>query len=174
MAPSLRGKKALIKLLIGPSQGVNHTSLGVPTSPSDKNIIVSRTRLLMFSHHPFAAVLTRDDLRELYSLLYDACIKWESLGLALGLKYITIKIIERNNPQDVEGCFRVLLSKWLETARRPTLEELAAALEDDLVAMPRLGRAVQERFVRSASSGNQLQEDSERGKLTYIICDGLL
>ena len=61
-------------------------------------------------------------------------IRWNDLGLALGLLQPTLDIIEANNERDVSGCLKKCLTKWLKRADNvdsvgpPTWDTLANGL----------------------------------------------
>ena len=74
--------------------------------------------------HLFADI---KDLFSVHSELIPVSLNWKDIGLALGLGYDKLQIIERNN-QDVTDCLRETLAEWLKNTTRPTWELLVAAV----------------------------------------------
>ena len=54
-----------------------------------------------------------DDLFEVKMLLKDL-VDWQSLGLALGLRYPTLEKIENDHPNKIDKCKMKMLVAWLE------------------------------------------------------------
>ena len=103
------------------------------------------------AHFYLAAILTQNDLQKVYALAHDACIKWQSIGVQLGLKWNSIAIIAKNYPRDVETCFLNLLSFWLDNTEQPTLESLTAVLGHKVVGLPDIAKEVQQGFISRES-----------------------
>ena len=62
--------------------------------------------------------------------------EWKALGLALGLQIGTLNVIEKDHPNNTNGCHDECLSKWLQRADDvdkchgvPTYSSLADALD---------------------------------------------
>jgi len=64
--------------------------------------------------------------------------KWFQLGLALGLSYNTLRVIEFDNPGDSRTCLQQMLIAWLKkkdmaVGSQPSWRALVAALSSPLV-----------------------------------------
>ena len=59
-----------------------------------------------------AVTLTTNDLAKIRHLTFDACDKWYSFGLELGLSPTTLHIVQQNF-QTVEDRFTDMLERWL-------------------------------------------------------------
>ena len=62
--------------------------------------------------------------------------EWKALGLALGLQMRTLNVIEKDHPNNTNGCHDECLTKWLQRADDvdthhgvPTYSSLADALD---------------------------------------------
>ena len=55
-------------------------------------------------------------------------IRWYDLGLQLGVDDAELKVIERNNPRDLEACRREMFRTWLRITPRPSYQQLVQAL----------------------------------------------
>ena len=80
-------------------------------------------------------LLTKKNLQEIFSDIFDTAPKWYNLGLALGLvsdELNKIKIAHRDNPDE---CLREMLTLWLSKRRspKPTREALISALRERTV-----------------------------------------
>ena len=53
---------------------------------------------------------------------------WNDIGLELGLKYDTLKIIGQNTPNKVEDCLKDVLDKWLKLNPKATWRILEVSL----------------------------------------------
>jgi len=53
---------------------------------------------------------------------------WKGVGLELGLQFNMLKIIQKNNSQQVEDCFEDVLDKWLQLTPKATWRMLEVAL----------------------------------------------
>ena len=93
----------------------------------------------------YAVDLISDNLVKVRDLTKEASIQWFDLGLELGLKERTLRIIEANHSQDVRVRFREMLSEWLKMVNPPpTWEALIAALKKDSVGLSNVAEKVEE------------------------------
>ena len=53
---------------------------------------------------------------------------WYNLGLQLDIKDDDLDTIERNRPQDQEGCKRDMFKAWLRNCRQPSYRQLVQAM----------------------------------------------
>ena len=68
-------------------------------------------------------------LKELSNAL-DSVVNWHSLGVKLGLEDHELSSIDRDFRGDgIECCKHEVLSRWLRSAKLPTWEAIAAALQ---------------------------------------------
>ena len=58
-------------------------------------------------------VLTTDDLNRVRAAIIDAATKWHNIGVILGLRPSTLKLIKVANFDDVEFCLNAVLAHWL-------------------------------------------------------------
>lgn len=92
--------------------------------------------------HYFAVDLVPDNLCKVRNLLWDAMPDWFDLGLELGIKETTLKVIERDN-RVTKQCFTDMLSKWLKMVDpHPSWEKLIEALEKPSVGHKDLVKSV--------------------------------
>ena len=72
--------------------------------------------------------LSLPQLGEVVRLLWSARLNWHNLGLELGIHETELQVIKANNPNDVEACFREMLSYWLKmTKPAPSYQALVEA-----------------------------------------------
>ena len=55
--------------------------------------------------------------------------KWEKLGRQLNIKEDLLKNIQKDNPNDYEGCCNKMLSGWLDTTTNPSWEIILNATD---------------------------------------------
>ena len=100
----------------------------------------------------FAVLLVPDNLSKVQDLISDAASKWPELGLELGLKEPTLKVIQVNKSGS-QNPFREVVSTWLEMVQpAPTWEALIAALKKDRVRLPNLANKVEELCVGGSAT----------------------
>ena len=125
-----------------------------------------------------AAILTQNDLQKVYALAHDACVKWETIGRELRLKWNTIQIIAKNYPRDVETCFLRMLSFWLDNTDQPTLEHLTAVLRHKVVGYPDIAKQVQQGFMsrewNDFDDTNTSVSGQQKCTYTHELCHELL
>ena len=111
-------------------------------------------------HTVRAVTLTTDDLRKVRRLTFDACAKWESFGLELGLSPTTLDIIQKNS-NDAEINFMNMLKIWLKT--KPTWDSLIAALRERTMGLPDVADQVEEEYEKIKNSATAAPEDTRTG-----------
>ena len=68
-------------------------------------------------------------LQDIQSCLWNARVKWQTIGLALGIDITTLEVIKRNNPYDNDAAFQAMLLNYLRKANPvPCWKDLAQAL----------------------------------------------
>lgn len=132
-----------------------------PGPSKNQRISISRVHSLHFT--PRAVNLVPNDLAKVRHLTREACTKWYSLGLELGLSVMTLDIIKQNNTR-VEDRFTKMLSTWLKmTDPPPTWEGLTTALRRPFVEYPNIAERVEAECKRlanlEASSGQAAGSD---------------
>ena len=85
------------------------------------------------------------DLRTVQCALWDAKCKWYNLGLELGLDKSTLDAI-KVNCQEVEDCFREVLSKWLNLVT-PSWNALVKALRAPTVDFPHIASKIESKYI---------------------------
>ena len=79
-------------------------------------------------------LLSKKNLQEIFSDIFDTAPKWYNLGLALGLvsdELDKIKVLHRENPNE---CLREMLKVWLSRhSPRSTRKALVSALREKTV-----------------------------------------
>ena len=73
-----------------------------------------------------------DDVGEVYTKLYDARDKWFNIGLALGIKFNTLKSIKREQP-DYDDCLREMLAHRIQSGGPLTWADLSGCLRHPTV-----------------------------------------
>ena len=111
-------------------------------------------------HTVRAVTLTTNDLRKVRLLTFDACAKWESFGLELGLSTTTLDIIQKNS-DDTEKHFTDMLKTWLKT--KPIWESLIAALRERTMGLHDVADQVEEEYEKIKNSATGGPEDTRTG-----------
>lgn len=96
--------------------------------------------------------LNMDDLELIVQKLYDARVKWYSIGLQLGLNPHDLDEIRVNKSSD-EDCLEAVISKWLKVCAKPTWRDLADALKSATVGYSALAHELLELGMFTESSG---------------------
>ena len=113
--------------------------------------------LSFYKLHFYAVDLVTDNLKKVCDLVSDAKPKWYELGFQLEIKEVDLDIIKMENSNDVQACFRKMLSAWLRMiGPPPSWEGLLTALEHDSVKCGDLAERVRQHF------GILRQPESER------------
>ena len=73
--------------------------------------------------------LTVNDLNDVLNTAWLASDEWYNIGLTLGIKFTTLKVINMEERKS-EDCLRRVLEEWLKTAGEKTWEMLQEALKD--------------------------------------------
>ena len=77
------------------------------------------------------------ELPDIRSELIHVVTKWRSLGLALGLYFSTLEVIEYDNQGQVDKCMTEMLDAWLRrkdhVVECPSWRTLAEALSQPMV-----------------------------------------
>ena len=97
--------------------------------------------------------LTTDDIREVQNKTWKARCEWKEIGTQLGLQADDLEVIERNNNNKQNECFREMLLKWLRQGTA-TWEALISALKDECV-----GRVDVANLITSSLSPNDVNDD---------------
>ena len=71
-------------------------------------------------------------MSKVFKELYDARIKWYSLGLELEMNHSTLVAIRMKHNNSPDECFSDMLSTWLKSSK-PTLTKLVSALKSPTV-----------------------------------------
>ena len=82
--------------------------------------------------------------------MWDARRKWYFIGLCLGVDTTDLDVIENNYQQDIDSCFRKMLSKWLNQVNG-TWQLLIDALRDQTVGCHCLADSIEAEFLSRAS-----------------------
>ena len=107
---------------------------------------------LVFFH---SVHLVHDNLKKVCDLVWDARSRWCDLGFQLDIKLNDLKVIEKDC-NDVNSCFREMLSTWLRMIDPPpSWEGLMTALEHDSVKCGDLAESIRERFGILNKPGNK-------------------
>lgn len=87
----------------------------------------------------------KDHFNELYVAAHDARNKWEDLGFALGIPKDILPSIKLDNPSNIGGCFRAMLTKWFD--RQPCyLDNFLRALCSEIIEEKGVCEKVRETF----------------------------
>ena len=90
-----------------------------------------------------AVDLVPANLPKVRNLIWDASPKWYDLGLELGVREVTLRIIKKSCDGEVGSCFTEMLSTWLKMVDpRPSWEGLIEALEQPAVGYADLAETV--------------------------------
>ena len=81
--------------------------------------------------------LTDRDLNDVKRALWDARVKWHSIGLELGIPHSDLAAIESRHRGAPDACFRDMLTKFLQHA--PPQERTWTQLAD-VMASPMVGQ----------------------------------
>ena len=86
------------------------------------------------------------DLRLVRIKLWEARTKWMSIGVELGLTYVTLEEIEQQtNHSDPGECFTKLLARWLESSDPPaTWSTMLDALRSPTINLTHLANSTEE------------------------------
>ena len=117
-------------------------------------------------HTVHAVTLTTNDLAKVRRLTFDACAKWESFGLELGLSPTTLEIIQKNS-NDTEKNFMDMLKIWLKT--KPTWENLIAALRERTMGLHDVADRVEKEHEKIKNSATDGPEDTRTGNGLPIL-----
>ena len=121
-------------------------------------------------HTVHAVTLTTNDLAKVHHLTFDACDKWYSFGLELGLSPTTLHIVQRNF-QTVEDRFTDMLERWLRmTNPPPTWERLAEALSVRIIGLPDVAEQVKEEYKKLKNSAADGSKDERKGIGYHCAC----
>ena len=107
----------------------------------------------------YAVDLVSGNLGKVQKVVWNARPKWFNLGLELGIDQDTLKMFQRQYP-DEDDCFREMLSKWLKSVD-PSWEELLTALSQPPVGYKQLAKKIAGKFNISIES-----DDSDEGNGT--------
>ena len=73
--------------------------------------------------------------------------KWEDIGLSLDIEKGSLEVIKQDNPRDSQGCFREMLTHWLNQGDPPpTWTTIIDAI--DSVDYKSLARQLSEKYVK--------------------------
>ena len=56
-------------------------------------------------------------------------VKWQDLGLHLGVKKYDLNVIKMDNPKSVEDCKREMFDKWLRITPNASYQQVVEALQ---------------------------------------------
>ncbi len=82
-----------------------------------------------------------DDLQDVFSPLIKAADDWVELGLALGIKNVTLKGIKSKEKCD-KACLREMLTYWLESSPSRTWSVICNGLRSDTVKQDALADTI--------------------------------
>ena len=103
--------------------------------------------LSSYKLHFYAVDLVPGNLKKVCDLVSDAKPKWYELGFQLEIKEVALEVIKMENSNNVQACFRKMLSAWLRTIDPPpSWEGLLTALEHDSVKCGDLAESIRQRF----------------------------
>ena len=88
------------------------------------------------------------DLKDIYSIFWDARSKWYHIGLGLNLKEGDLKAIDKTHKGNVEDCFTEMLSVWLRTTSTCKLADLTASLKHPPVRLCKLAEEVEKKYLK--------------------------
>ena len=90
-------------------------------------------------------------LRDLYiHVLQEGAEKWRDIGVLLldpANEYI-LKVIEKDHPQDVMGCCKLMLEKWLATKPDASWSQLLDALRTPCIQLNNLAHQIEQKLQR--------------------------
>ena len=91
--------------------------------------------------------LSLSQLGEVVRLLWSARLKWHNLGLELGIHETELQVIKANHPNDVEACFREMLSHWLKMIQpAPSYQTLVEACSRPSVKCYKLASEIAKKY----------------------------
>ena len=74
-----------------------------------------------------------DDLGEVYTKFFGARDKWFNIGLALGIKFSTLKSIKTREQHDNDECLREMLAHRIQSGGPLTWADLSGCLRHPTV-----------------------------------------
>lgn len=83
-------------------------------------------------------------LKNVRNILWDARIKWFDLGIELDLPEDKLRVIQKDNPSDVEKCFTEMISTWLKETPEKSWSAIIKALKAPAVNLAHLGNKVEQ------------------------------
>ena len=88
------------------------------------------------------------DLKTVQVELWDVKCKWYNLGLELDLDKSSLDAISANRHEQVEDCFREVLSQWLDLATPSTSwKALVKALRSPAVDFPQVASKIESKYI---------------------------
>ena len=107
--------------------------------------------------------LVHDNLKKVCDLVWDARSRWCDLGFQLDIKLNDLRVIEKDC-NDVNSCFREMLSTWLKMIDPPpSWECLMTALEHDSVKCGDLAKRIRQQFgLKQSQSEKEMEEPSSQ------------
>ena len=98
--------------------------------------------------------LVPDNLKDVQDLVWDVRTKWSNLGLELGIKIADLEVIEKNNSNDVDTCFKKMLLMWLRMVDPfPSWEDLVSALEKSSVGRKDIAEKIRDSIATISPAG---------------------
>ena len=85
-------------------------------------------------------------LKDLYIHVSQKVVgKWKDIGV-LFLDSATLKVIEKDHPQDVMECCKCMLEKWLETKPDASWNQLLEALRSPFIQLYSLAHHIEKKL----------------------------
>ncbi|XP_065885126.1 protein NLRC5-like isoform X2 [Dysidea avara] len=85
-------------------------------------------------------------LKDLYiHVLQEAADRWRDIGVLL-LDPAILKVIEKDHPQDVMGCCKCMLEKWLESKPDGSWNQLLEALKSPCIQLNTLAQQIEQKL----------------------------
>ena len=98
--------------------------------------------------------LVPDNLKDVQDLVWDIRTKWSNLGLELGIKIADLEVIEKNNSNDVDTCFKKMLLMWLRMVDPfPSWEGLVSALGKSSVGRKDIAEKIRDSIATISPAG---------------------
>ena len=99
--------------------------------------------------------LVPDNLKDVQDLVWDVRTKWSNLGLELGIKIADLEMIEKNNSNDVDTCFKKMLLMWLRMVDPfPSWEGLISALGKSSVGRKDIAEKIRDSIATISPAGS--------------------
>ena len=107
---------------------------------------------LMYTIHFLCIGEDHPSLKDLYiHVLQEAADRWRDIGVLL-LDPAILKVIEKDHPQDVMGCCKCMLEKWLESKPDGSWNQLLEALKSPCIQLNTLAQQIEQKLRKKSKT----------------------